>query len=389
MRGWSIDLELAWASIRRDPLRAVAGAWAIAFATASLLFVLAVGGGLREYLESRLLLLTPAVWVEAPAAPPGAFEAELEQVKRRLLSLEGVTAASYVVDGAALLSSGRLSVPARLEGYQSEELAAVLPGAGQAASGRLPRSDGEVALGGRLADALNAAVGERIAATGAGGAFELRVVGILEAGVAAVDSRAAITTFDTAQALLGRTGRSGLALAAAPRASLERLRGEIQEATGLWVRPWYEENQALLEALAVEAQVMLWITLAALATAAVATASISLLRIAARRFELGVLQAAGASPANLVRTVLFETVAAALAGALFGLFLASGALLLFERIPIPLPPRFGLTYLPVRLEARHIAQALFAALAAAAAAALPPAVRAARIEPVEALRNRQ
>ncbi len=387
MGGWSVDLELAWANIRKDPLRTAAGSWAVAFAVASLLFVLAVGSGLKNYLESRLLTLTPAVWVEAPAAP-GALDAEIEAVRRRLLAIDQVSAAAYVVDAAVLLRSGGRAVPAHVEGYQLEHLAAVLPGASRAVQGELPSTPGEVALGVRLADALKVSVGERIAATGAGGTLELTVTATLEAGVAAVDARAAITSHETAAALAGPAARRGFALAVAPRTALERLRLEIQAATGLWVRPWYEENQALLEALAVEAQVMLWITLAALVTASVATAAVSLLRLAARRFELGVLQASGASPANLVRTVLFETVGTALAGALLGLVIGLVAVAVVERVPVPLPPRFGLAHLPVKAEARHVALALLAALAAAVAAALPPAVRAAKLAPAQALRNR-
>lgn len=387
MGGWSVDLELAWANIRKDPLRTAAGSWAVAIAVASFLFVLAVGSGLRDYLESRLLRLTPAIWVEAPAAA-GAGGAGVEAVRLRLLALPHVTAASYVVDGAALLSSGQRAVPAHVEGYQLEHLAAVLPGASRAVQGELPSAPGEVALGVQLARALNVAAGERITATGPGGALALTVTATLEAGVAAVDARAAITSHETAAALAGPAGRTGFALAVAPRAPLERLRLEIQEATGLWVRPWYEENQALLEAFAVEAQVMLWLTLSALATASVATAAISLLRLAARRFELGVLHASGASPLNLVRTVLFETVGTALAGALLGLIVALLAIAVVERVPVPLPPRFGLAYLPVKAQARHVALALLAALASAVLAALPPAVRAGRLAPAEALRNR-
>src|SRR5690606_35611792 len=99
-------------------------------------------------------------------------------------------------------------------------------------------------------------------------------------------------------------------------ADLDALRRDIQRRTGRWVRPWYEGRAALVETLAVERTVMLWISLTAVATAAFGSAGIALLRLAERRYELGVMPAVGASPGSLARGALAESLIASLLGSL-------------------------------------------------------------------------
>jgi len=98
--------------------------------------------------------------------------------------------------------------------------------------------------------------------------------------------------------------------------------------------------------------------------------------VARRTNELGIRMALGASRANVMRAVLSEALRLVAAGAIVGLPLAWwGRRLLASRVPA----------IPVGLWPMAAAAALM--LAVAAAAAYAPARRAARIDPMEALRQ--
>lgn len=432
VRLWLFDLELAWVRFRRRPVRTLVGTWAVIVAVAAVTFILSLGDGLHEYLSRRLQAFTPALWVEAPASQEGAFleppsgrdqtpgpqgappNGELidgepsgrgERSKaassapeaagvdagslgRTLREHPGVSAVSPHVALPVLLMSGRTALPARLEGYDPAALASVLPGFREALQGRAPSAAGEAALGTQLAAQLGLALGGTVLATSPDGrSVTLTVVGTFHAGLATVDSQLVITDLETANSMSGPGTRRGYALAVEPGTDLAALRLSLQKATGSWVQPWYEGRSSLLEALAVERHVMLWISLAAVATAAFATASVTALRVMEQRSELAILQAVGAGFFNTLRTVLAESLTSALAGAVLGAALGAAAGWALSRYPVALPPQFGLAYLPVRPRLHHAVFAVLIVLASTAAASLGPALRAARLDPAAVLRE--
>lgn len=379
---WRFDAELASLRFWRRPARMLVGAWAVIAAAATVTFVLGLGDGLHDYLSARLQAFTPALWVEA-AWQPGA--AGLES---RLEALPGVTAVSKHVAVPVLASAGRASAPARLEGFEPDRIARILPAAPGTVDGRLPSAADEIAAGAVLAAELGVALGSTVRLVSADGrAHTATVVGLIRAGHLTVDGQLLLAPFEAADTLAGPGARRGYALGVQPERDLSRLRLEIQQATGAWVQPWYEGRGSLLAALAVERRVMLWISLAAVVTAAFATASVTALRVMEQRYELAVLRAVGAGFAGTLRTVLMESVAGAAAGAALGAGLGWAASWALAQSPVPLPPEFGLEYIPVSPKWRHAALAVGLAVGSTALAAIVPAAKAAALDPAEILRD--
>ena len=215
----------------------------------------------------------------------------------------------------------------------------------------------------------------------------LTVVGLIRAGHSTVDGQLLLAPFAAASRLAGPGARWGYALGVDRGQDLGDLRLAVQRETGAWAQPWYEGRSSLLEALAVERHVMLWISLAAVVTVAFATASVTALRVMEQRYELAILQAVGAGPANTLRTVLTESVTSAAVGAMLGAGLGWAASWALSRVPIALPPQFGLAYLPVSPKLRHALLAIALTVASTALASLVPAVGA-RLDPVTTLRNK-
>jgi ABC-type antimicrobial peptide transport system permease subunit len=116
---------------------------------------------------------------------------------------------------------------------------------------------------------------------------------------------------------------------------------------------------------------------AALAIAALGMYGLLALLIASRRTEIGVRLALGASPAHVARRVLGESLWNAAAGTVLGCALALASGRLIESLLV------GVT----AWDARTLTVVAATMLGVAVAAAIVPAVRAARIDPVYALRS--
>jgi putative ABC transport system permease protein len=110
---------------------------------------------------------------------------------------------------------------------------------------------------------------------------------------------------------------------------------------------------------------------------------LQLVRAAGRSKELAVRAALGASRARLARQLLIETVVLGLLGGAFGLWIGTLVLDLIERWQ----PARQMYLADITLDTTVLAFTALAALVAAAASGMAPALRAARVDPQDVLRD--
>lgn len=405
-------LRLAWRNIwrqrRRTLITVSAMAFGVAFCMASIALDDWLFGEVFEILVTRNL---GHVQVHAPAFPAqralNDTIADVDALVARLDALAGATAVTPRLFGYALLAVGDEAAGGQLIGVVPEREHAAT-GVGErlqqgrflgAAAGR------EIVLGAGLAETLRAAVGSEVvavtqAADGSLGNELFRVAGIVKTDSVVVDRAGAFVHLADARELLALPGQAHeLALLARDREAVPALAAAGRAALverGLLVRSW-DQIQPQLASMLQLTTVVNWIFLIMIfSVAALGVLNTMLMSVFERTQELGVLRALGLRPDQMIALVMLESVLLALlavvAGGLFGA--ALDAFLVFRGIDLSwlskgwswygarFPPVFHGVVRPFGVVAPLVGMVVIALLAA-----LWPALRAAGLQPVEAMRQ--
>ena len=402
-------LSLALRNVRRHRRRTVITIAAISVGLAALTFLWAfIDGANHQMIDNTTRYLAGDLQVHARGfhedpsfdrlMPDSA--SVLEQVR----SNPEVVAASARLEGKALASSGDESRGITLVGVdvESERRVTNLAAAIVRGSNLSPATRG-VLVGEQLADALHIRVGDELVLLGQGAdgsiaSDRLTVQGVFRTKIDDLDGWIVITNLSTARDFYSAPdGVTAIAAKLADRdrlaivsTQLERITGADHEVIG-----WQE----LLPMVAVSVRyhevtgfVVLLIFFVLVAASVVNPVLVGVLE---RTREFGMLLGLGMSPARLLRLVLYEAALLGVAGVIIGNVLGIAITAYFARKGIDLgafeaglrtmPGLADVIYPTLRL-GRSIPISVLV-FATSCMAALYPAIKAARLEPVEAMRG--
>ncbi len=319
----------------------------------------------------------------------------LAGVLAQVRALPGVVLATPAVEAQAILSYGTVRRPVLLTGVIPGDEAAITVLDERVVSGSwkdLESNRDGIILGRQLARSLGVEVGAQLQAQSPeGGLLPLRVVALVEAGLATVDRGLALVQLDRAQALAGlpsdQASKVRLRLVDARRAEvLARL---AQAQLGYVCRSWQERAASQVEAFARQnliTQVLVFFTVL---VAAFGVANVLVQLVADKRRDIAILRAAGFSRHDIGVIFLHQGVLLGLLGAALGWL--GGAVLI--RIVARIPVDFGEAAL-LRNETLRMVEypwfyllALGISLLVCTLAAVAPARRAAALAPTEILRG--
>lgn len=261
----------------------------------------------------------------------------------------------------------------------------------------------EIVIGRKLAERLRVRLGEKIvlmapAADGSLGSAALRITGIVETGNDMLDRTMAVTNLDVTRQLL--TVSNDVSTIAVRLYDIEAAQAAIPTLAASLTAPAQQivswktllpEVVQMLDLIRVNLRVILIIVFVVVALGVMNTLLMAVLE---RTREFGLQLALGTQPTQIVRTVLYESLVLALLG--LGVGVIAGALIVgyfrtagFDLSAYSVTGRIpGLTSViyPTILIANAwlpVATLFFTSVAAA----LYPAWRAARLDPVQALRH--
>ncbi|HTE45401.1 MAG TPA: ABC transporter permease, partial [Gemmatimonadaceae bacterium] len=221
---------------------------------------------------------------------------------------------------------------------------------------------------------------------------QFEVTGIFETGMYEYDQSYVIVSLAAAQELaqLG-TAVTGLEVRTPTRAAAIETAPRLLDTLGMRYRviDWHQQNSQLFNALELEKLGMTVILLLIVLVAAFNIISTLIMVVTDKTREIGILRAMG-MPAKSIRRVFFaQGLVIGVVGTAAGLVIGIAAsFLIGEKKLISLDPSiYFIDHLPVSTRPLDVTMIVVASLAVAALATLYPALQAARLFPVEAIRH--
>ena len=344
------------------------------------------------------VVIRPLEEVSAASLPPESTAAIVQPRAQRLRSVDqweavmrlaaaqpGVVAVSPVVSGAGFAIRGTASKAIALMGVEPERYARVVRMDGYMRRGRFAFSGVETVIGVELAADLGVTVGDKIRVRTPENRDEvLTIVGVFDIGNRDLNRRWVFSTMKLAQSLLALPGGvSSIDLTVADIFAAEAVANVLRAQTGLTVESWMQTNAQLLAALRNQSVSNSLIRTFVVIIVAVGIASVLVVSVVQKQREIGILRAMGASRGRIMTVFLLQGGIYGLIGSAMGAGLAGGLLHFFANVFRNADgSRLFAPDLDLRLVLRVCTLTVLVGLLAAAL----PSRRAAKIDPVQAIR---
>lgn len=383
----------------------------IMLAVAVLIIVMSVMNGFRAELLSRILGFSGHLYVTGGVLS----DPDRDAVVRRLADLPGVIQVTPVIEAQAMaLGAGQIS-GAIVRGVTRADLEATKIVSGNITRGSMDEfGKGEyggdyVLVGDRLARTLGIQPGDElslVSPTGgatAFGATPLRktytVGGTFTVGMSEYDQAFIYMPLEQAQLFFGRDNSVDyLEMKLVDPDQAVAMKGQVARAAGpaALVTDWTEKNSAYWGALKVERNVMRLILMLVVAIAAMNIISGLVMLVKNKGRDIAILRTMGAGQGSILRIFFMSGAAVGVLGTLAGLLIGSLFCIFIGEIQQFVEWATGaevfssdiyfLTRIPAKIDWQEVAVITGWALAVSFLATLPPAWRASRLDPVEALR---
>jgi len=338
---------------------------------------------------ARPLRAGPGVVQDAIVQRPAQRLRSIDQwqtVLAQMAAMPQVAVATEVASGAALAVRGEASRSITLTGVRPEGYFRIVDLPANMVAGQLRLNSEDIVIGTDLATDLGVAAGDKLRVTaGSGGSATLTVAGLFDLGNRGVNERTTFVALRTAQSLLGLTGGvTSLQLTVQDPYAAEVIAQAINGATGVRADSWIRTNLQFFTAVSAQQTTNTVIRLSVGLSVALGMASVLVVSVVQRSREIGILRAMGARRGQILRVFLIQGGVLGLAGALIGSMLAVVGLLAFHASARQAD---GSELFPLEVDPQLFILAAVVAALTGVLAAMAPAMRAARLDPVEAIRG--
>ncbi len=373
----------------------------IAVGVAVIVFITALINGLQENIIDRTLGTQSHIRIERATEanqilPPAPGTIQLLREDKRpqrlrsinnwqrilmvLDNLPGVTAVSPVVSGPAFARRNEAIETVALIGIDLPRYQKIIPITEDIISGEFRVGAGDGVIGVLLAENLGVRVGDKIRLdTGEDQTSVINVTGIFELGVRDLDTRYVYLDLKQAQSLTGLPGgATEIDVTVRDIFAASDVAERIRRLTGLKAESWMETNGELMNALRSQRMSTTMISLFVAVSVALGIASVLSVSVVQRTREIGILRAMGTSRQQMLGVFLIQGAVLGLSGSLVGSFTGWGMVWIFNNLG---PGLFFIPVSPVLILAAMAVATLTGVVSAAV-----PAQRAARLNPVAAIR---
>ncbi|AVT77037.1 multidrug ABC transporter substrate-binding protein [Rhodopseudomonas palustris] len=379
----------------------------IMLGVATLIIVMAVMNGFRKELLDKILGLNGHLLVQPLESPL----TDWKDVADRLSGVQGIKLAAPVVDGQALASSPFNASGVFVRGIRADDLNHLSSIANHLKQGTLEGFDDSqgVAIGRRLADQLSLHAGDSITLVAPRGAVTpmgttprikpYKVAAVFEIGMSEYDSTFVFMPLKEAQAYFNRANDvTAIEVYTDNPDRIDVFRKAVTEAAGrpVFLVDWRQRNSTFFNALQVERNVMFLILTLIVLVAALNIISGLIMLVKDKGADIAILRTMGASQGSIMRVFLITGAAIGVVGTLTGFFVGVLVCMNIESIRQFLswvtntelfsPELYFLSKLPAEIDFAETSAVVIMALTLSFLATLYPSWRAARLDPVDALR---
>jgi lipoprotein-releasing system permease protein len=381
----------------------------IAIGVAVIVFMSALLAGLQSNFVNRVLtgqahiqLLNQKEAVRPLRAGVAGEGQELAQLQVPLQRLKGidqwqswatllgqipqVSVLSPAVTGAALVTRGSATRSVSVVGVQPEVYFKIIPMTDKMVQGQALINSESILIGTELASDLGLGVGDKLRlSSGTGRVQTLTVSGIFDLGNKAANARNTFVALRTAQTLFDLVGgASVLDVTVRDVYTAETIAQKMHQLTGLQADSWIKTNEQFFTAVKAQTTANTAIRFFVALSVGFGIASVLVVSVVQRSREIGILRAMGVTRGQVLRVFLIQGGLLGLGGAVLGSGIGALALFLWQRF---MRNADGSVMFPLVFDSGLLLQTLLLATLTGLLSAFAPALRAARLDPVVAIRG--
>jgi lipoprotein-releasing system permease protein len=406
---WMLSLRYLRARRKEGFISVIAGFsfLGIMLGVATLIIVMAVMNGFRQELLTKILGLNGHLLVQPLESPLTDWEAVADRVSK----IDGIRLAAPIVEGQALASSPFNAAGVLVRGIRGGDLAKLTSVANNIKQGTLEGFDTSqgIAIGRRLAEQLSVRAGDNLTLVAPKGAVTpmgttprikaYRIVAVFEIGMSEYDAAFVFMPLPEAQAYFNRAGDvTAIEIYTNDPDRIDYFKGLVTTAAQrpIYMIDWRQRNSTFFNALQVERNVMFLILTLIVLVAALNIVSGLIMLVKDKGSDIAILRTMGATQGSIMRVFLITGASIGCVGTLVGFLLGTIVCLNIENIrqfvswltntELFSPELYFLSKLPADMNAGETTAVVVMALALSLLATLYPSWRAARLDPVDALR---
>jgi lipoprotein-releasing system permease protein len=406
---WMLSLRYLRSRRREGFISVIAGFsfLGIMLGVATLIIVMAVMNGFRVELLDKILGLNGHLLIQPLESPL----TDWEEVSDRIARVPGIRIAAPIVEDQALASSPFRSAGVLVRGMRAADILKLGSIADNIRQGTLEGFDeGQgIMIGRRLADQLSLRAGDNVTLVAPRGAVtpmgttprikSYKVAAVFEVGMSEYDSSLVFMPLAESQAYFNRSGDvTAIEIYVDNPDRVDRYHDQVTMAAArpIFMINWRQKNSTFFNALQVERNVMFLILTLIVVVAAFNIVSGLTMLVKDKGPDIGILRTMGATQGAIMRVFMITGAAIGVSGTVIGFIMAVLICLKIESIRQFLawltntdlfsPELYFLSRLPAELDWGETSAVLVMALSLSLLATLYPAWRAARLDPVEALR---
>jgi lipoprotein-releasing system permease protein len=406
---WMLSLRYLRARRREGFISVIAGFSfiGIMLGVATLIIVMAVMNGFRQELLSKILGLNGHLLIQPLESPLTDYAAVADRVSK----VDGIYLAAPLVEGQALASSPFNASGVVVRGMLGADVAKLSQISSNIKQGTLDGFDNGqgLAIGSRLAEQLSVRAGDNITLVSPRGAVTpmgttprikaYKIAAVFEIGMSEYDSAFVFMPLSEAQAYFNRASDvTAIEIYTDDPDHIDRFRQSVTDAAArpIYMIDWRQRNATFFNALQVERNVMFLILTLIVLVAALNIVSGLIMLVKDKGSDIAILRTMGATQGAMMRVFLITGASIGVVGTFVGFLLGTIVCLNIEEIRRFLswltntqlfpPELYFLSKLPADMNLKETLAVLVMALGLSLLATLYPSWRAARLDPVEALR---